>query len=138
MANNESMFTSLDACNTKQIFVGDSTPLEVKGFGIIELANGQINDVFCVPDISTNLLSIYQITHSGEGKIVEFFPNSVVIRELKDQSQIVATSTVDHVARLYKFENFAPESPSHVLLAHTNNLSNLWHEQFGHLNYRYL
>ena len=45
---------------------------------------------------------------------------------------------VDHVARLYKFKNFAPESPSHVLLAHANDLSNLWHERFGHLNYRYL
>ena len=68
MANNESMFTSLDVCNTKKIFFGDSTPLEVKGSGIIELVVKQINDVFCVPYLSTNLLFIYQITHFGEEK----------------------------------------------------------------------
>ena len=73
MAKNKAMFSSLNDCNTKNIYVGDDRSLNVVGTGTVHLDNGQFNDVLCVPTLSCNLLSVYQITHSGEGKIVEFF-----------------------------------------------------------------
>ena len=48
-------------------------------------------DVLCVRSISCNLLLVYQITHSGEGKTVEFSPHQVVIKDLKDPKHVLAT-----------------------------------------------
>lgn len=47
------------------------------------MTHGYINNVLLVPEISANLLSIYQICHSGNGKTVEFSPNEVVIMILQ-------------------------------------------------------
>ena len=44
----------------------------------------------------------------------------------------------DHQSRLYLFSHFVPDPPSTVLLTHSDDVSRLWHERFGHLNYRYL
>lgn len=62
-----------------EIAVGDSKQLNVLGSGTIQLDNGCFNNVLLVPDISANLLSIYHICHSREGKMVLFSPNDVVI-----------------------------------------------------------
>ena len=67
-----------------------------------------------------------------------FTPDSVIIREIEDPSQIVAIGKVNHHARLYSFSHFELTYPTSVLLAHSNELSRLWHERFGHLNYSYL
>ena len=61
---------------------------------------------FYIPTLSCNLLSVYQITHSGEGKTVEFSPHDVVIKDLRDPRHILATGIVDDSTRFYKFENF--------------------------------
>jgi hypothetical protein len=76
-------FSTLNECNTKKIFVGDDRSLSVVGSGIVQVDNGHFNDVLCVPSISYNLLSMYHITHSGEGKTIEFSPHQVVIKDLK-------------------------------------------------------
>jgi hypothetical protein len=131
----EDIFSTLNECNTKKIFVGDDRSLSVVGSGTIQVENGHFNDVLCVPSLSCNLLSVYQITHSGEGKTVEFSPHQVVIKDLKDPNHVLATRIVDDITRLYKFDNFGSSSFSSVFVAHSDDLSKLWHERFGHLNY---
>jgi hypothetical protein len=44
---------------------------------------------------------MYQITHLGEGKIVEFSPHQVVIKDLKYPKHVLATGIVDDITRLY-------------------------------------
>jgi hypothetical protein len=39
---------------------------------------------------------------------------------------------------LYKFDNFGSSAFSLVFVAHSDDLSKLWHERFGHLNYHSL
>jgi hypothetical protein len=75
MAKDKNIFCSLNECNTNKIFDGDDRSLSVVGSGTIQVDNCHFNDVLCVPTISCNLLSIYQITHSSEGKTVEFSPH---------------------------------------------------------------
>jgi hypothetical protein len=91
MAKDKAIFFALNECNTKQIFVGDDRSLSVVGSGIIQLDDGHFNDVLCVPSLSCNLLLVYQITHSSEGKIIEFSPHQVVIKDLKDPKHVLAT-----------------------------------------------
>ena len=89
--------------------------------------------------ISMNLLSIFQICHSGSRKIVEFSPHDVVIRDLHHPNLIVAIGSVDLQSHLYHFDGFESSDSTGVsLVAHADTVSKLWHERLGHVNYRYL
>jgi hypothetical protein len=132
------IFSALNECNTKKIFVGDDRSLSVVGSRIVQVDNGHFNDVLCVPSLSSNLVSVYQIAHSGEGKTIDFSSHQVVIKDLKYPNHVLATGIADDITRLYKFENFGSSYFSSVFVAHRDDLSKLWHEQFGHLNYRSL
>jgi hypothetical protein len=138
MAKDKAISSSLNECNTKKIFVGDDRSLSVVGSRTIQVDNGHFNDVLCVPSLSCNLLSIYQITHSGEGKTVVFSPHQVVIKDLKDPQHVLATGIDDDITRLYKFDNFGSSSFPSFFVSHSDDLSKRWHERFGHLNYRSL
>jgi hypothetical protein len=135
MAKDKYIFSGLNECNTKKIFVGDDRSLRVVGSGIVQVDNGHFNDVLCVPSISCNLLSVYQITHSSEGKTIEFSPHQVVIKDLKDPNHVLATRISNDITRLYKFDKFGSSSFSSVFVAHSDDLKKLWHERRGHLNY---
>ena len=52
-------------------------------------------------------------------------------------SSIIAVGEVDHKSRLYKFTK-CTEYDSYFLLTHANDSSRVWHERFGHLNFRYM
>ena len=91
MAKDKAIFSTMHECNTKQIFVGDDRSLSVVGYGTVPVENGHFSDVLCVPRISCNLLSVYQITHSGEGKTITFTPHQVVIKDFKDPQHVLAT-----------------------------------------------
>ena len=82
------------------------------------------------------MLSVYQITHSDTGKRVEFTLDAANISDLHSSSKI-ATGEVNNGARMYTFSEFI-ESESSLLLTHADDSSRLWHERFGHLNYRYM
>ena len=114
MDKSKAMFYSLNDCITKNLYVGDDRSLSVVGFRAIHLDNGQFNDVLCVPILSCNLLFVYQITHSGDGKTVEFSPHDDVIKDLRDPRQILATDIVDDSTRLYKFNNFGSSNITSV------------------------
>jgi hypothetical protein len=92
--------------------------------------------VLHVPKISVNLLSVYQMKNYGTGKNVIFTPNSVDIYDMQTNSR-VATGEVNHQSRLYTFSEFI-EPDSTLLLTHAHESSRIWHERFGHWNFRYM
>jgi hypothetical protein len=94
MAKDKAIFSTLNECNTKKICVGDDRSPSVVGSGTVQVDNGHFNDVLCVPSLSCNLLSVYQITHSGEGKTIDFSPHQVVIKDLKDPKHVLATRRI--------------------------------------------
>jgi hypothetical protein len=106
MDKDKAIFYALNECNTKKIFVGDDRSLGVVGSKTVQVDNGHFNYVLCVSSISYNLLSAYQITHSGEGKNVEFSLHQVVIKDLKYPWDVLTTGIVDDITRLCKFDNF--------------------------------
>jgi hypothetical protein len=138
MAKDKYIFSALKECNTKKIFVGDDISLSVVGYETIQVDNGHFNDVLCLPSLFCNLLSMYQITHSGEGKTIEFSPFQVVIKDLKYIKHFVATRIVDDITKLYKFDNFGSSYFQSIFFSHSNDLRKLWHKRFRHLNYRAL
>ena len=77
------------------------------------------------------------MTHTGEAKIVTSTLDLVEIVEISS-NQVIAIGYIDHHERMYKFSNFLPTSNEQDLLSHANETSKLWHERFGHMNYKYL
>ena len=44
----------------------------------------------------------------------------------------------NHSTKAYEFSYFLPISPPTTLFSHAKNTSKIWHERFGHLNFKYL
>ena len=86
-----------------------------------------------VLDLAANLLSVYQMTHTGATKRVKFTPNAVEISEIST-SQVVAVGVADHDSRMYKFSHFLRYSQGNALLSHANETSKLWNERYGNIN----
>ena len=63
----------------------------------------------------------------------------MVIQDLHDLVMIVATGSVDFALRLYRFDVFeSSDDIGSCFVVHVDLVSRLWHEHFGHVNYRYL
>ena len=77
------------------------------------------------------------MTHTGEAKRVTFTPDMVEIAKISS-NQVIAIGYVDNHERMYKVSNFLPTSNDQYILSHANDISNIWHERFGHMNYKYL
>jgi hypothetical protein len=136
MVASEAVYSSLDTCKGPPILMGGNSSVEVTGKGRIELTNGSFENVLHVPKLSVNLLFVYQMMNSSTRKKFIFKPNSVDIYNMQTNSR-VATSEVNHQSRLYKFSEFI-EPDSALLLTHADESSRIWHESFGHLNFRYM
>ena len=117
--------------------MGDDSELQTKVIGRIDLEHGYFSDVFYVPDLAANLFSGYQITHIGEANRVTFTLDMVEISEISID-QVIAIGYANHHERMYKFSNFLPTSNDQEIISHANEVLKLWHERFGHMNYKYL
>src|SRR5258708_4681361 len=63
--------------------------------------------------------------------------DQVLITEISS-GRIIAKGVGNHAQKVYMFSHFLPYSNPSALLIHANEASKLWHERFGHLNYKYL
>ena len=52
MAKDKAIFSALNECNTKNIFIGDDRSLRVEGSRIIQVENDHLDDALSVPSIS--------------------------------------------------------------------------------------
>ena len=77
------------------------------------------------------------MTHTGSPKKVIFSYDDVEIIEISS-GKVIAKGITDHTLKVYMFSHFLPYSNPYALLIHANEESKLWHEIFGHLNYKYL
>ena len=90
-----------------------------------------------VPSLASNLLSVYQMTHTGVPKRVYFSPNDVDIIELAS-GKLIAKGLAKHHAKYYEIYHFVVDAKPTALLTHGNEVSRLWNERFSHLNFKYL
>ena len=72
-------FLAINPYNGPSILMGDDSEIQAKGIGRIDLEDGYFNNVLFVHDLATNLLSVYQMTHTSESKRVTFTPNAMEI-----------------------------------------------------------
>ena len=117
--------------------MGDDSTTILEGQGTVNLENGFFSNVLYVPYLASNLLSVCQMTHKGVPKRLSLILNDVGITELASR-KLVAKGLAKHHAKSYEFSHFVADAKPTALLNHGNEVSILWHERFGHLNFKYL
>ena len=137
MVSTKEAFSSLDMSKGPPIVLGDDSLIDSLGKGRIDLDHGKFNNVLYVPGLASNLLSVYQMTHTGSPKKVILYPNDVEITEISS-GKFITKGVANHTSKVYMFSHFLPYSSPSALLIHANEASNIWHEIFGHLNYKYI
>ena len=137
MVSKREIFSSLDMFKGPPIVLGDNSLTDSMGNGRIDLDHGNLNNVLYVLGLSSNLLSVYQMTHTGSPNKFIFSPNEVEITEISN-GKVIEKGVVDHTSKVYKFSHFLPYSNPSACLIHANEVRNIWHEIFGHLNYKYI
>jgi hypothetical protein len=65
MGSIREQFSLLETYSVPHILIGDDSPIDSIGNSFIDIGTGTFEDVLYVPNLSTNLLSIYQITQNG-------------------------------------------------------------------------
>ena len=135
MAERDS-FSSLETGKSIPIHMGDDSTIISEGQGTVDLENGFFSNVLYVPSLASNLLSVYQMTHTGVPKIVSFSPNDVEIIELASR-KLIAKGLANHHAKAYAFSHFVADAKPTAMLTHGNEVSRLWNKRFGHLNFKY-
>ena len=78
MADRDS-FSYLETGKTIPIHMGDDSTITSKGQGTVDLQYGYFSNVLYVPSLASNLLSVYQMTHTGVPKRVSFILDGVEI-----------------------------------------------------------
>ena len=76
------IFSSLDDLKGPKIVLGDDYVIDILGKGRIDIDHGSINDVLYVLGVASNLLSMYQMTHTVSPNKVIFYPNEVEITDI--------------------------------------------------------
>ena len=61
-------FSYLQSSDGPSIQMGNNSQIRSKGKGSINLEHGKFKDVLYVPSLAANMLSIYQMTHTGSLK----------------------------------------------------------------------
>ena len=78
------------------------------------------------------MFCMYHLLHQ-----TSFSPDDVDITELAS-GKLVEKGLANHHAKAYEFSHFVADAKPTTLLTHGNEVSILWHERFGHLNFEYL
>ena len=68
MVASKESFSSLNIIVGPTIHMGDDTQIQDKGKGTIKLEHGVLKNVLYVPSLETNLLFVYQMTHTRSPK----------------------------------------------------------------------
>ena len=105
--------------------------------GRVDLDHGKFNNVLYVLGLASNLLSLYQMTHTRSPKKAIFFPDDVKMTKISN-GKFIEKGVIGHTSKVYMFSHFIPYSNPSTLLIHPDEERKLWHEIFHHFNYKYL
>eukprot|EP00253_Pinus_taeda_P014112 PITA_14112 len=135
MTGKKQWFKNFKESNTRvKVYLVDDRGYEIKGHGdvLVTLPDGNIrniSDVWYVPGIKKNLISVSKIT--DQDLKVEFFKSYCIIKDLLDQMKPIATGVC--IGGLYKLD--VKSTPQQALMSSDTSAENLWHQRLGHINF---
>ena len=99
MVASKDLFSSLSVKEGHTIHMGDDSQIPTTGKGIIRAKHGVFRDVLYVPSLKSNMIFVYQMTHTVSPKQVVFGPNSVEITKISTW-EMVEKGIVDHTSKV--------------------------------------
>lgn len=132
MSGDQRYFSAIDESVTGKVRFGDDSRIDIKGKGTIEFIdrNGEprkILDVYFIPDLRSNIISLGQATESGcdvrmKGEYLT----------MHDKDGKLIAKAVRSKNRLYKVRMKVKDVMT--LLTTTTSESSRWHARLGHIN----
>ena len=98
MVSSKDLFSSLSVKEGPTLHMGDDSQILAAGNGTIKVTHCVFRDVLYVPSLAANLLSVYQMTHTGSPKKVLLGPDLVEITNISTR-EIVVKWIVDHASK---------------------------------------
>jgi hypothetical protein len=142
MCGYRGMFSYLDENFQHSVKLGNNSRMAVVGKGRVKLLiNGikhVVNDVYYVPELKNNLLSIGQLQERG---LVILIKNGVCKIYHPEKGLIIQTKMSANRMFILLAQTQAPvhaqtQNQENCLLTGSQNPSVLWHRRFGHLSYK--
>lgn len=139
MCGDQAMFSRLDENFKHSVKLGNNTRMDVIGKGDVKLlingVNHIITEVYYVPELKNNLLSIGQLQEKGLAILIEegvckiFHPYKGLI--------IQTDMSTNRMFILFaQSQMMSQQQHEECLHTSSQNLSQLWHRRFGHLSYK--
>ena len=127
----------------RSILLGDNSTQNAIGYGsvLLQLSTGQkllINDILFVPGLAKNLVSVTQITSTGN-TIIIFTHDYCIIKTKSPITNKSWTHKISKEGSLFSLGIGIEISNTNYLVTTTNKFDNdtlLWHYRLGHLNIR--
>jgi hypothetical protein len=134
MTKNKYCFVKLDESVKSQVTLGDGNTHTVEGKGIVAVKTQDgtqkyIPDVFYVPGLAQNLLSVGQLIHKNY-KVI-FDDNKCFIID-KNKGQVISSVKM---APNKVFPLEMPFGQKYAMKCENADNSTLWHLRYGHLNF---
>jgi hypothetical protein len=136
MTGNKDLFSSLDSSVTSQIKLGDDYQKKVVGKGIIYVLTKQdekkdIHDVYYVPGLRHNLMSVGQMNEHGYKVIFE--GSKCTILDKPPSKKIIATIQMTKNRMFPLILRNVSLSQSYAQNVSSSDETWLWHLRYGHL-----
>ena len=98
------------------IVLGDDSLTNSLGKGRIDLDHGSFNNTLYVPGLASNLLLVYQMTHTRSPKKVIFSPIEFEITKISN-GKVIENGGVDHSSKVYNFFPISYLSQTHKIFS---------------------
>jgi len=133
MCGDENLFKELTKVDAGHVSFGDASKVAVKGRGTIWYLQknnrvGEIRDVYYVPDLKSNILSMGQLMEKGYSVLMK---DRVLY--LKDKSDRLIARVEMKKNRMYKLDLKIVQE--RCLKLDVKDEAMMWHFRFGHLHF---
>ncbi|PNY07765.1 putative copia-type polyprotein [Trifolium pratense] len=133
MTGNKNLFCDLNESFRQNVKLGNDSSMSVMGKGSVKLLMNKkmqnINDVYYVPELKSNLISLGQLQETGCAILIQ--KGSCQIHDPKEGLVAEVKMSGNRMFQL-KPESFDNQT---CLKASISDPSWLWHYRFGHLNF---
>nr|DAD19628.1 TPA_asm: hypothetical protein HUJ06_021091 [Nelumbo nucifera] len=135
MCGDAMMFSELDESFRQQVKLGNNSRMTVKGRGNVRLhmngLNHVITEVFYVPELKNNLLSIGQLQEKGLAILIH---GGMCKIYHPDRGLIIQTAMSAN--RMFILLANTQEKKEACFHTSAQDLSDLWHRRYGHLSHK--
>ena len=140
MCGDRRMFSSLDTGFTHNVKLGNNHKLMVGGKGVIKIilrgVSYVINDVYYVPELKNNLLSVGQLQEKGLDVLFKGGDQKTCSIFHTTRGKIAESVMSANRMFILLGESNDSSSEEKCLQADISNKAELWHHRYGHLSYK--